>query len=242
MRLFITSFGTPEPLFDEDFFELLDKALAERDKTESTPKTEPSDPVRKSTDAPVEVTAERLTDWKLVYDLALATAGVESSKEPSDQWKGRILVAEHSPIRALMFKVTMKNIPYWVSVHLVRHKIGVEHFVTTQREDRTKDHTPRSKLPQDALVNHTMVINAQALITISRKRLCGKASKETRDVWFKVREAIRKVDQAVADSMLPECLYRGACPEMSPCKMSRRDIQKSVGLLPDDMPGVESSS
>lgn len=218
MRIFITSFGTPEPLFDDDFFDLLGEAVKAAEKTSEetseTPKTKPSDPARESS----VVKAERLTDWKLVRSLALTTVGKDGGdKEPSDEWKDKMLQAEHSPIRAMMFKVTMKNIPYWVSVHLVRHKIGVEHFVSTQREDRAKDGTPRSQLPQDALVNHTMVINAQALISISRKRMCTKASKETRDLWFKVWSAIKEVDPAVAKAMVPECVYRGGCVEPPSC-------------------------
>ena len=63
-----------------------------------------------------------------------------------------------------------------------------------------------------------MTANAQALISISRKRLCNCASKETREAWKQVQDAIRKVDPVMADKMVPECIYRGFCPEfMNPC-------------------------
>lgn len=58
---------------------------------------------------------------------------------PSDEWKRRILDAGHSPIRTLMFTVRME-IPYYVSVHFVRHKVGVEHYVRSQRNDRQSDY------------------------------------------------------------------------------------------------------
>ena len=63
-----------------------------------------------------------------------------------------------------------------------------------------------------------MTANAQALISISRKRLCSCASKETREAWKQVQDAIREVDPVMADKMVPECIYRGFCPEfMNPC-------------------------
>lgn len=43
---------------------------------------------------------------------------------------------EHSPLRQDEYCIEMKNIPSFVSVHMVRHKIGVEHFVLTSRDDR----------------------------------------------------------------------------------------------------------
>lgn len=59
--------------------------------------------------------------------------------------------------------------------------------------------------------------NAQALINISRKRLCNKASKETREAWEKAKEAVGKVDPVMADKMVRNCVYRGFCPELECC-------------------------
>ena len=67
-----------------------------------------------------------------------------------------------------------------------------------------------------------MSANAQALINISRKRLCSCASKETREAWTQVKEAIAEIDPIMASKMVPECLYRGFCPEfMKPCGYSK---------------------
>ena len=49
--------------------------------------------------------------------------------------KKKYLTSEHSPIRYLRFIIRME-IPYCNSVHFVRHKLGVEHFVQSQRNDR----------------------------------------------------------------------------------------------------------
>lgn len=125
--------------------------------------------------------------------------------------------AEHSPIRCRMFWVELQGIPSFVSVHLVRHKHGVEHFVQSMRDDLYLE--KNSKVDRNTPVNHGMFINAQALIQISRKRLCLKSHAKTVAVWTKVRKAIKDIDADLADHLSPECVYRnGLCPELKQCK------------------------
>ena len=125
--------------------------------------------------------------------------------------------AEHSPIRARMFWIELRGIPTFVSVHLVRHKHGVEHFVQSMRDDLYID--PTTVVDRNTPVNHGMLINAQALITISRKRLCLKAHAKTVGVWSRLRRAIAEHDADLARAMAPECVYRnGLCPELRECK------------------------
>lgn len=154
-------------------------------------------------------------NWQAVKDAALNTIGKEHGKYPDEAWKYKMLLAEHSPIRLLTYTVRLHDLPYLVSVHLTRHKIGVEHFVSTQRTDRTGE--DRTALRQDALVTHTLHLNAQALITISRKRLCNMAAPETRQAWKAVVDAVRAQDPIVAQVCVPECVYRGFCPELYGC-------------------------
>ena len=66
-------------------------------------------------------------------------------------------------------------------------------------------------------MNHECEANAQALIFISRRRLCGQASPETRDAWKEVKEKITQVDPVLGSVMVPECIYRGFCPEFHSC-------------------------
>ncbi len=154
--------------------------------------------------------------WRDVANNARITIGMEDKDGGvSDKWKNKILKAEHSPIRQRLYIWTWYDIPYWVSVHIVRHKIGIEHFVKTSRSDKTG--VERSKLPQDLPVNHRCVANAQALISISRKRLCYTSSKETRDAWLMLKEEIKKVDSIMAANMVKECVYRGFCSEFNTC-------------------------
>lgn len=154
--------------------------------------------------------------WSRVKESARNTVGMDGEGQyPSPKWKKRILLAEHSPIRLIRATWRWKGLKYWVSVHMTRHKVGIEHWVSTQRSDRTG--IERDKLPQDQPVNHMCEADAQALINISRKRLCQQAAKETREAWREVRDAVREVDPVLASVMVPECVYRGFCPELRPC-------------------------
>lgn len=160
-------------------------------------------------------------DWAMVRTLALSTAGKDNEgREPSETWKHKALRAEHSMIRYLRWVIRMEGIPYYVSVHLTRHKVGVEHFVRSQRNDRQSNYDRRA-MRQDAPVNHIMVINAQALITMANRRLCGKADEATREVMGMVRDAVNTCNPEMKPFLLPMCECRGECREMTPC--GRRD-------------------
>lgn len=161
---------------------------------------------------------KKFTNWQEIKDTTMNTVGKDSGKLPDSNWKRRLLISEHSPIRRLKFYWRWVNIKYWVSVHLVRHKIGIEHWVSTQRTDRTGMN--RDQLPQNSLVKHACEADAQAMINISRKRLCFCASPETRKAWEAVKEEVDKVEPELASCMVKECVYRGFCPEMFPCGYS----------------------
>lgn len=163
---------------------------------------------------------EQVTTWQRVLNAARRTIGRKPlEKEPTDSWKAKILLAEHSPIRLLEFDWTWEKIRQWVTAHLVRHHEGCEKFVHSQRGDRRELPCERDRLPQGARNDMDMTANAQALISISRKRCCMCASKETREAWNQVKEEIAKENPILAGKMVRECVYRGFCPEwMSNCK------------------------
>lgn len=154
--------------------------------------------------------------WRDVADAARTTVRKEEGdREPGSAWKRRMLLSEHSPVRLMVFRWKWINLKYWVSVHFVRHKVGIEHYVSTQRSDRTG--MSREEMSQGALVNHECCANAQALITISRKRLCRQASPETTEAWQLVLAEVAKTEPELAGVCVPECVYRGFCPEFKPC-------------------------
>lgn len=170
--------------------------------------------------------SEYTDSWLKVKQSARTTVSKEGAgKYPDDKWKKSILLAEHSPIRKIKFSWKWSDLKSWVSVHFVRHHIGILHYVSTQRTDRTG--VDRDELRQDALVEHECEANAQALINISRKRLCFQASHETIEAWRQVREEVRKHDPILASVMVRECIYRGFCPEMKPCGYCNTKLYKS---------------
>ncbi|MGN0268504.1 MAG: hypothetical protein ACI4D7_12615 [Lachnospiraceae bacterium] len=168
-------------------------------------------------------------NWQDVKNATMTTIGKNTGTYPDSQWKLKLLRSEHSPIRKMKFAWKWTDLPYWVSVHMVRHKIGIEHFVKTQRTDRT--HICRDELPQGAFVNHECEADAQALINISRKRLCSCASPETRSAWKLVRDKVAEVEPELASCMVRECIYRGFCPEMFGCGYDKtEEFQKELEL------------
>lgn len=179
-------------------------------------------------------------DWIRVVNAARRTRGKKHiHKEPSVGFKRKLLLAEHSPIRLLEYDFTISDIRQWVTVHLVRHHEGCEKFVHTQRQDINEEieritksiidiftregllkdgWRERDYLFQGQENDMDMTCNAQAFINISRKRLCfGCPSPETRKAWEIVIEALKEVDPILAEKCVPECVYRGFCPETERC-------------------------
>lgn len=153
-------------------------------------------------------------DWKEVLNDCRFTVNKEPlDKEPSEQFKKEILIAEHSPIRNIIFKWEWLQIPHWVVVHYVRHKW--EKFVSTQRTDRTG--VDRRKLVQNEPQNMRGEANTQHLIDTMRKRLCYCASPETRECAESLKSEIEKDYPEIAKVLVPNCIYRGGCPEMVGC-------------------------
>lgn len=63
-------------------------------------------------------------DWQEVVDRARTTVGKEAlGREPSDKFKKKILLAEHSPIRSLIYCFKIRDLKSWVATHLVRHHV-----------------------------------------------------------------------------------------------------------------------
>lgn len=155
-------------------------------------------------------------DWMLCKKAALVTVGKDAKKVPDEQWKCKMLAAMHSPIRVLNFCFLLTDIPYWVSVHLVRHVHAIP-FVKSQRDDRQSEYK-RGEAPQNAPVTMVWYMNAEGLINIAHKRLCNQASKETRELVQEICDEVIKVNPEFEQYLVPNCIYRGGvCTEFNPC-------------------------
>jgi len=166
----------------------------------------------------MNIEIKRITSWERVLNACRMTVNKKYlAKEPSDEFKKALIRSEHSPLRMLEYDITIHDVPYWIHAELCRHHIGVEKFVTTSRPDRVPGGKSRHELPQDALVSMTLSMNAQAIINVSRLRLCRKAADETQGVWQAVIDKLREVEPLLADACVRNCVYRGFCPEIEPC-------------------------
>ena len=178
-------------------------------------------------------------NWQDVKDATMNTIGKNTGKYPDSKWKRQLILSEHSPIRKLKFAWRWVDLKSWVSVHFVRHKFGIDHFVKTQRTDRTG--VNRDELPQGNLVSHEVDANAQALIHISRKRLCSCASPETREAWQKVKDEVNITEPELAQCMVKECVYRnGLCTEVFTCgynktKVFEKELQAYTSMFSDQI-------
>ena len=156
-------------------------------------------------------------DWTEIKNECRHTDNKEdTSKEATEKFVKQLLISEHSPIRLARIKWSWDGIKSWISVHFARHWLGWEKWVSTQRTDRTG--VNRDESPQDTPVNMDVEANAQALINVSRYRLCKQASKETREYMMDLKASIKKEGQKeISDVMVPNCIYRMGCPEFKCC-------------------------
>lgn len=153
--------------------------------------------------------------------MTLLTVWKNAKTPASEEWKVKLLRANHSPIRTLEFCFLLTDIPYWVSVHLVRH-VHATPFVSTQRNDRQNMYD-RDQAPQGALVNMGWFMNAEELITVAHKRLCKQASNKTRELVQMMCDEVIKVNPEFKSLLVPNCVYRGGlCDEFKCCGLNKQ--------------------
>lgn len=62
-----------------------------------------------------------------------------------------------------------------------------------------------------------------------RKRLCRQASPETRAYAEDFKAALHDCEPELADTLVPNCVYRCGCPETKTCGWWDRMLQKTGG-------------
>lgn len=167
-------------------------------------------------------------DWQEVVDDCRATvAKPPLGKEPSDEFKRAMVIAEHDPVRDIEIRFSWFNIPYWVAMHWKTHIWRCR--TNTQRNDRQKKYD-RAKAPQDAPVDLIGNMNTQHCIDTGRKRLCYMAAPETRAYMVDFKIALRPIEPQISDAMVPNCIYRCGCPEQSGCGWYQRMVAEHPEL------------
>ena len=151
-------------------------------------------------------------DWMRIKSACMTTISKQAGdKEPSQEWKRKLLICRHSPIRRGIISWKWENIPYAISTHFARHHEGCEKFIGTERTDRTN--VDREKRSQMNYVPMEMDANLQALMNIAEKRLCMCADATTRAYMEALVDEIGKYDQDVQWSLVPQCVRCGGCVE-----------------------------
>ena len=158
-----------------------------------------------------------LDDWIEVKRRALVTVGKEAINAPDIEWARKMLKSRHSPIRYLQFSFLIQDIPYWLSTELSRHHEGCEKYIRSQRDDRNKSEVSRSEKPQGALVDMIFDCNAESLMTIMNKRLCGCATEEMQALMIMIREKVINLNPEFDSFLVPMCEYLNYCPEVFSC-------------------------
>lgn len=159
--------------------------------------------------------------WQAIKDSALFTIHKENGKYPTTDWKRSMLMCEHSPIRNGHLIINVYDVPSFVIGHFVRHHEGFTPFVASLRPDRAAyEGVP----DRNTLNNMRFDGNFQAFINISRKRYCNCASRETREVWAEIMEAVREYEPELYSVCVRECVYRnGLCPEKYSCRYNHTE-------------------
>lgn len=157
-------------------------------------------------------------NWLDIKNACRQTVSMGDSKlEPASEWKRKLLICRHSPIRIGSVLWKSEDVPFYVMGHIVRHNVGCTPFVSTSREDRTG--VPRNERKQTDFVDMQMIANIEALINISERRLCTCADPTTKKYWEAVLEAIREYDEDIFWACVPQCIRCGACVEpFSDCR------------------------
>lgn len=61
-------------------------------------------------------------DWKKIKSACMTTISKQAgSKEPNEEWKKKLLMCQHSPLRRGTVSWKWEKIPYAISTHFVRH-------------------------------------------------------------------------------------------------------------------------
>ena len=170
-------------------------------------------------------------NWLLIKSACMTTISKQAGKEPGKEWKRKLLVCQHSPIRRGVVSWKWDEIPYAISTHFARHHEGCEKFIGTSRADRTeiKDRSQRTQMDT---VPMEMDANIQALLNISEKRLCNCADPLTIKYWQGVVDAIKEYDEDIAWACVPSGIAHGGCTEpFSDCKMCNKILEQ---MNPED--------
>jgi len=175
----------------------------------------------------VEVSYIRKCGPEYVTGALRATTGKKQTtlKKPSlELWSKLLRTAggvPHSPMRAVEYRFYFNEIPSHNTVHFIRHHVGVQPYVKSQRDDRNAGWSvPRKDKPQGEPISMMFDINVNSLLDMAKARLCNQADKDTKAIMKQMRRCLEngdEYDKEVAYYMRPPCKWYKQCFEFEPC-------------------------
>ena len=168
----------------------------------------------------MNVTIKRLIDPEEMVPAMRVTRGkamLAVPKKPSLELWHKMIISQHSSHRVVVYRVFCEDVPYFAHVHFVRHNLGVQFHVKSQRSEKDRDN-----IPQGALIDMFFDANVQALIHIEQARLCYKADAAAQALMQKIKYALilegDEYDRVLGNLLMKPCQwYPGYCSEPSPC-------------------------
>lgn len=136
-----------------------------------------------------------------------------SFKFSANDWFTKF-VQEHSTIEVILLRVTFHGVSKSSRNQIVRAtKQHPRYFVGSDRPDRNNG-KPRD---HEALEDFDMVVNPLGLINLARQRLCFSCEEQTRKIVERTKLVLLKSSvpmlTALGSALVPNCVYRGSCPE-----------------------------
>lgn len=154
-------------------------------------------------------------DWLTILNVSRMTQRKNPvTKEPSEEWKRKLIRSRHSPLRMIQFLIEGEA-PGFVINHLVRHTYQLpQPYVATSRTDILGT---SERPPDTAIRPYAIYLNADALIEMAEYRLCYKASKETRTEMINMLVEVYESEPLLIEYCEPTCVKQGRCNEFKPC-------------------------
>jgi hypothetical protein len=165
----------------------------------------------------MQISYERLVHPDHAARAMAQTRGKAGTKMTPGVWLN-LLLSGHSPSRSVVYRFYCTDVPYYVHTHLVRHHVGIQFYVFSQRvfEDR-------GSRRQDEPVDFLFDVNAQALMALARARLCSRADNQAQALVGTIKEVLMSsednFDRILGEVLGPDCQTLGVCREFGgPCK------------------------
>jgi hypothetical protein len=173
----------------------------------------------------MKVSFKRLVGPEYMLPAMRVTTGKDmyTDKLPKLETWYKMLLSSHSSARTVKYRIFIEDIPYYAHVYLIRHHVGFEPHVFSQRDDKGElDKTDRDDKLQSVPISMLYDANAPAILNIAQKRLCYKSHRVIQDAMRKLKCAFvyegDDYDKVLGRLMQRPCSWwQGYCSEPKPC-------------------------